>query len=89
MKYLSLFALVALGLKQVSAAHGVDFSTALSVDTLSCIRNNGIDFAIPRAWCSYGGMDWNGPNNVNNARAAGIPYVDVYMFPCVGKSATD
>jgi hypothetical protein len=48
-----------------------------------------MDFAIPRAWCSYGGIDSNGINSVNNARAAGMPYVDIYMFPCRGKSATD
>lgn len=52
------------------------------------MHSNGIDFAIPRAYCSYGGVDYNGAANVNNARAAGIPYVDVYMFPCPGKSAT-
>ena len=27
-------------------------------------------------------MDPNCAYNVNNARAAGFPYVDVYMFPC-------
>lgn len=48
-----------------------------------------MSFAIPRAWCSYGAMDWNGVDNVNNARAGGIPYVDVYMFPCRGKDAAD
>ena len=44
-------------------------------------------FAIPRAYLSYGAFDSNGPKNVANARAAGIPYVDIYMFPCAGKSA--
>jgi hypothetical protein len=38
---------------------------------------------------SYGAFDSHGLQNVKNARAAGIPYVDVYMFPCRGKSAAD
>jgi len=48
-----------------------------------------MNFAIPRAYCSYGAIDGNGATNVNNARGAGIPYVDVYMFPCRGRSAQD
>ena len=27
-------------------------------------------------------MDPNAVANIKNARAAGIPYVDVYLFPC-------
>ena len=71
------------------ATTGVDLSTLASTSDYSCMKSNGIGFAVPRAWCSYGGADSNGIANVNNARAAGIPYVDVYMFPCRGKSATD
>jgi len=29
-----------------------------------------------------GEVDPNASGNIGNARAAGIPYVDVYMFPC-------
>ena len=46
-------------------------------------------FAIARAWRSSGTMDPNAAQNINNARAAGIPNVDVYLFPCRGKSAAD
>jgi len=46
-----------------------------------------MSFAIPRAWCSYGAMDANANANIKNARAAGIQYVDAYMFPCRGKDA--
>jgi len=60
----------------------------VSVGTWQCIKNNGYSFGIPRAYCSYGGVDPNGKQNVNNARAAGIPYVDVYLFPCRGKDAS-
>lgn len=70
------------------ATKGVDVSTLQSVATWQCIKNAGYQFAIPRAYKSFGAMDANGPANVKNARAAGIPYVDIYMFPCRGKSAT-
>ena len=53
-----------------------------------CIKQAGYSFAIPRAWKSYGAFDSNALANVRNARAAGIPYVDVYMFPCRGQSAS-
>ena len=72
----------------VLATKGVDYSTALSVSTHSCFKSSGITFAIPRAYMSYGAFDSNGRTNVANARAAGIPYVDIYMFPCRGKSAS-
>jgi hypothetical protein len=36
-----------------------------------------MSFIITRTWCSNGGMDWNGVQNFNNARAAGIEFVDV------------
>lgn len=53
------------------------------------MKNAGYTFAIPRAWKSYGAFDSNAPANVKNAKAAGIQYVDVYMFPCRGQSATN
>ena len=71
------------------ATRGVDYSTAVSVATHQCWKNNGIDFAIPRAYSSFGAFDRNALANVNNAHAAGIPYVDIYMFPCRGKSAVN
>ena len=69
------------------ATQGVDYSTLQSVATHQCWKNNGMNFAIPRAYKSYGAFDSNGPANVANAHAAGIPYVDIYMFPCRSKSA--
>lgn len=41
-----------------------------------------------RSWHSYGGFDTAGPVSIRNAHAAGIPYVDGYLFPCAGKSAS-
>ena len=64
-------------------------SSLVSVSSYSCMKSDGYDFSVPRAWCSFGGMDSNANANVANARSAGLPYVDVYMFPCRGKSATD
>jgi hypothetical protein len=80
--------LASLTLQYAQATTGVDISAAVSTSSFSCMKSNGMNFAIPRAYCSYGGADANGKNNVNNARSAGIPYVDVYMFPCRSKSAT-
>lgn len=38
-----------------------------------------------------GSVDPNAVVNIKNARAAGIPYVDVYLFPCpkCAKSASE
>ena len=80
-------ALSALLISTAFAAKGVDYSTAQSLATHQCWKNNGISFAIPRAYMSYGAFDANGPTNVAHAREAGIPYVDIYMFPCRGKAA--
>ena len=71
------------------ATKGVDFSTPLSVSTFQCLKSYDYTFAIPRAWKSYGAFDSESIQNIANARAAGIPYVDVYMFPCRGQSATN
>ncbi len=46
------------------ATKGVDYSTVQSVSTHSCWKQNGISFAIPRAYCSYGAFDPNGLTNV-------------------------
>ena len=79
--------IAALCLSSTIATTGVDYSTAQSVGTHQCWRDNGMEFAIPRAYYSNGQFDPKGKQNVDNARAAGIPYVDIYMFPCRGKSA--
>jgi GH25 family lysozyme M1 (1,4-beta-N-acetylmuramidase) len=66
---------------------GVDISQLFSTSTYTCMKNAGYTFAIPRGYCSFGGLDANIHNNLNNARAAGLA-TDIYMFPCRGKSAT-
>jgi len=74
--FVVLFAVSAFG------EYGVDVSSAVSESGWSCLRNNGNGFAIIRAYQSNGRADPNAVQTVRNARAAGIPYVDVYMFPC-------
>lgn len=64
------------------ATSGVDLSDCFN--DFSCLNNAGEDFIITRAWRSYGSFDPCGPPNIQNAKNAGIKYVDVYMFPCRG-----
>eukprot|EP00829_Urostomides_striatus_P000836 TRINITY_DN11064_c0_g1_i1.p1 TRINITY_DN11064_c0_g1~~TRINITY_DN11064_c0_g1_i1.p1 ORF type:complete len:255 (+),score=95.98 TRINITY_DN11064_c0_g1_i1:67-831(+) len=64
-----------------SATKGVDYSTRVS-DT-KCMVKEGYTYAIPRAYCSYGGVDANAVANIKNAWDGGMSSVDVYMFPCV------
>lgn len=67
---------------------GVDVSQPFSVATYQCFKNNGVSFVIIRGYCSYGGVDSHAVEGLQNAHSAGIPYIDTYMFPCRGKSAT-
>lgn len=72
---------------------GVDVSQYIS--QWSCLKQNGVEFAIVRGklhslaltdlqgYQSGGHLDPNAAANVRNAKAAGIRYVDVYLFPCV------
>jgi hypothetical protein len=41
-----------------------------------------VQFGIVRVYQSYGAVDPNGAQTIKNARSAGIPYVDGYIFPC-------
>lgn len=68
------------------ATKGVDISQPCN--EFSCLKSSyAVDFSITRAWLSTGYFDSASITNLNNAKAAGIPYNDVYMFPCRGKSA--
>ena len=68
------------------ATKGVDISQPCG--EFSCLKSSyAVDFSITRAWLSTGAFDSASITNLNNAKAAGIPYNDVYMFPCRGKSA--
>ena len=84
---LKLFLLTLLLLVPSLTVKGVDISQLFSTSTYQCIKNSGYSFAIPRGYYSYGAVDVNVVNNLNNARAAGL-ITDIYMFPCRGKSAS-
>lgn len=68
------------------ATNGVDLADCFN--DFTCLKQSGESFVIARAWRSYGVFETCGPSNIQNARNAGIEYVDVYMFPCRGLSAS-
>lgn len=51
------------------------------------MKSNNMEFVVVRGYCSYGAVDPNVVQNLKNSKAASIPHQDIYMFPCVGKSA--
>ena len=85
-KILALLAVFSLLAYETNATRGVDISQPYN--NFQCFKNNGIDFVITRAWKSYGDFDSSALSNIQNARNAGINYVDIYLFPCRGQSAT-
>ena len=72
---------VAACVSTVSAVKGVDVSGATMPDAFRCLRKNGYEYAIIRAWQSNGVPDPNGPHTVYNAWDGGMRDVDVYLFP--------
>jgi GH25 family lysozyme M1 (1,4-beta-N-acetylmuramidase) len=70
------------------AVLGVDVSSSYSTSDWECVKNSGRTFGIVRGWHSYGGFDSNVVSTVANGWAAGMSHMDVYMFPCAGKSAS-
>jgi len=87
--FIILVCLFFINIQTSQATYGVDVSSPVSSSTFTCMRNAGYSFAIVRAYQSTGSPDPNVVATVRNAHAAGVPYVDVYMFPCprCGKSA--
>lgn len=69
------------------ATDGGDISEYYSASTFSCCKSNGWDFVIVRSYCSPGFPDSNAPATLDQAIAAGLPYHDVYHFPCTSVSA--
>lgn len=53
----------------------------------TCLKQQGFDRAIIRAYHSYGAVDQDAPSNIKLSNEAGLA-TDVYMFPCRGKNAT-
>jgi GH25 family lysozyme M1 (1,4-beta-N-acetylmuramidase) len=79
------FIFLALLLTASYAANVVDLAGVFSDYT--CLKQQGYDRAIIRAYHSYGAIDLDAPNNIKLSNAAGLA-TDVYMFPCRGKNAT-
>lgn len=61
---------------------GVDVSQPTNTKIFSCLKHDGYDFVIVRAFRSLGVPDYNAPVNIRNARQANITTVEAYMFPC-------
>ena len=78
--------MVSLLVGTIKAELGIDVSQLFSVENYTCAKNNGITFGIPRGYCSFGGLDRNTNQSLENMQKAGLK-TDVYMFPCRGKSA--
>ena len=71
----------------VDAVFGGDISQPFSVEAFECTKRNGMEFIVVRCYQSFGRPDPNALTSLNNAKAAGIQYRDVYHFPCVGRDA--
>lgn len=82
---LKFIALVAAVIGVATATDGGDVASYYSSATFSCAKTNGWNFVIVRSYRSFGSPDPNAPNTLAQAKAAGIPYRDVYHFPCYGK----
>ena len=88
MKFTALLLLATLVASSL-AVDGGDVSEYYSAGTFSCCRQKGWNFVIVRSYCSYGGVDPNAPATLAQAAAAGIPYRDVYHFPCASQNARE
>ena len=57
----------------------------MSVESLSCMREHGFEFATFECWVEssgHAGKFWSGcPQNIANAHAAGFTRVGAYMYP--------
>ena len=85
---LTLGLLACLFAARATATVGGDISEAFSDSVMHCVRNTGgWDFMIVRSYHSYGSPDPNAGVMLSRAAAAGIPYRDIYHFPCRSKDA--
>lgn len=87
MKAIFVVVVVAVCIFSCDCVLGVDVSQLYPTSTWECIKKAGYNYAIPRGFCSFGGLDHNAVQSLTNAKNAGLQ-TDVYMFPCRGKSPT-
>jgi hypothetical protein len=63
------------------------FDLAGNFKNFTCMKSQGFEHSIVRAYHSYGAIDVDAPGNIQQSNKAGLS-TDVYMFPCRGKNAT-
>jgi hypothetical protein len=69
------------------ALKGIDFAGPMKISQAQCLIKAGYgDFAIVRAWHSYGAFDTDAAGAIANLRQGGYKNIDVYMFPCPTKN---
>jgi len=82
MKLLLLFALLSV----VFAELGFDINqgecASFTVSDFSCLKKNGHTFSIIQAWAGGVGENPNLVRCINNAKSAGLTYVDLYVYLC-------
>ncbi len=62
-------------------AFGLDISVAVNVTQFECLIEEGFSFVISRVWRSLCEVDVNAAQTIDNAWAAGMRQVDVYLYP--------
>lgn len=62
---------------------GFDSVNILKPEMFNCFIKSGHSYFIGRIYRSLGLFDFIGAENIKKARAAGIKYVDGYIFPCL------
>uniref|UniRef100_A0A914LYT8 Hyaluronoglucosaminidase n=1 Tax=Meloidogyne incognita TaxID=6306 RepID=A0A914LYT8_MELIC len=68
----------------LNGEEGVDLFALTSIDKFKCLKEKlSVKFVIVRASRSNGYFDDNAVANIENAWAAGIKEVDIYIWPCV------
>ena len=72
-----------------SGGLGVDIAhVGLNTSAFQCMKDTaGLDWAVFRAFHSFGSFDNSSLINLDLSQKAGIHKTDVYMFPCRGKDA--
>eukprot|EP00003_Mantamonas_plastica_P017253 TRINITY_DN2870_c0_g2_i1.p1 TRINITY_DN2870_c0_g2~~TRINITY_DN2870_c0_g2_i1.p1 ORF type:complete len:223 (+),score=43.50 TRINITY_DN2870_c0_g2_i1:840-1508(+) len=71
-----------------ASAQGVDVSIPVTETEWQCL-NRTIQFAIVRAYHSYGAPDTNAPQTIKDAWNGGIQSVSAYIFPCFKCSTSE
>lgn len=77
----ALLPLVSLPTAHAQSGLGVDVSSLPTSSFFSCFLSSGYTSFIMRGFRSSGSVDSNVVSALQLANAAGVPHIDVYMFP--------